>query len=82
MSFHMHSSQANMSQSVECSLWYASPHRVLLVFPAAKTPSFRHELRHASPGHKPAKLPAAKRFAATERYSRDPRSYAAILKLR
>lgn len=78
----LHVSPANMSQSMECSLWYASPYRVLLVFSAAKSPTFRHELRHASSGYEFAKLPAAERLTTTKRYPRNARPAPSILELR
>jgi hypothetical protein len=66
LQYAMSGAVTNLLQSVECSVWYASPHRVLLVIPAAKTPTFRHELRYAPTRHQFAKLPTVKCFATAK----------------
>lgn len=66
---------------MECSVWYASPYRVLLVIPAAKTPTSRHELRHAPTGLEFAKLSAVECVATAKRNPGDARPPTSIFEL-
>jgi hypothetical protein len=82
LKYAMSAAVTNMFQSMECSVWYASPHRVLLVIPAAKTPTFRHELRYAPTRLQFAELPIIECFATAKRHPGTTKPTAAYFELR